>query len=180
MTTESLRTPSGTLMRPLEIVVAMARNRCIGRGGALPWRIPEDLRHFREITDGHAVIVGRKTFESIGRPLPGRDNIVVTRRRSSIEGATAAPTIEAALAAARAKAGDDGEIFVLGGAEIFRQVMSLADRLYVTEVDAAPEGDAYFPPLDPGVWREVRRDPHSHPQGDSAATSFVVYERRDR
>jgi dihydrofolate reductase len=150
----------------------------IGRGNQLPWRLPSDLKRFRALTLGHPVVIGRKTFESIGRPLAGRDNIVLTQGPMRIDGVTIAPTLDDALAIARQRAGPEGEVFVLGGAEVFRQTLPLADRLYVTEVDAEPPGDACFPLVDPGVWEEAVRDAWQHPAGDSAATSFVIYERR--
>lgn len=151
---------------PVTIVAAVARNRVIGRDNDLPWRIPEDLRRFKELTMGGVLVMGRKTYESIGRPLPGRRTVVVSRNPDlEIEGVEMAPSLEMALEIA---GGDD--VFVVGGGEIYRQAMGVADVLEITEVDAEPEGDTFFPEIDPNVWREVARTP-----GDGFA--FVRYER---
>ncbi|HEX7100279.1 MAG TPA: dihydrofolate reductase [Acidimicrobiia bacterium] len=151
---------------PVTIVAAVARNRVIGRDNDLPWRIPEDMRRFKELTMGGVLVMGRKTYESIGRPLPGRRTVVVSRNPDlEIEGVEMAPSLEMALEIA---GGDD--VFVVGGGEIYRQAMGVADVLEITEVDAEPEGDTFFPEIDPNVWREVARTP-----GDGFA--FVRYER---
>lgn len=151
---------------PVTIVAAVARNRVIGRDNDLPWRIPEDMRRFKELTMGGVLVMGRKTYESIGRPLPGRRTVVVSRNPDlEIEGVEMAPSLEMALEIA---GGDD--VFVVGGGEIYRQAMDVADVLEITEVDAEPEGDTFFPEIDPNVWREVARTP-----GDGFA--FVRYER---
>ena len=151
---------------PVTIVAAVARNRVIGRDNDLPWRIPEDLRRFKELTMGGVLVMGRKTYESIGRPLPGRRTVVVSRNPDlEIEGVEMAPSLEMALEIA---GGDD--VFVVGGGEIYRQAMGVADVLEITEVDAEPEGDTFFPEIDPADWREVARAP-----GDGF--SFVRYER---
>jgi dihydrofolate reductase len=139
------------------IIVARSRNGVIGRGGGLPWRLPEDLAHFKRTTMGHAMIMGRVTWDSIGRPLPGRRSIVVTRNR-----AWAAPGAEVAhdLASALALCGD-GESFLIGGAQLYAQALALApgaiSRLVVTEIDADFAGDAFFPAPDPARWRESSR-----------------------
>lgn len=147
----------------LTIIVARARNGVIGAGNSLPWRLPEDLRHFREMTTGHPVIMGRVTFESIGRPLPGRRNIVVTRdrqwRRAGCESAASlAEAIDLArrpgVATHDGEPCDPGEIFIAGGATLYREAIGLVDRLVVTEVDLEPDGDAHFDAPDPAVWRE--------------------------
>jgi dihydrofolate reductase len=139
----------------ISLIVAMARNRVIGRNNALPWRLPEDLKRFKAITMGHPIIMGRKTYESIGRPLPGRANIVVTRSgQFEAPGCTVVRSPQAALDAC---AGAD-EAFVIGGADIYRAFLDRADRLLVTEIDADFEGDAYFPDFDPEEWRETARE----------------------
>lgn len=151
---------------PVTIVAAVARNGVIGRDNDLPWRLPEDLRRFKQLTMGGVLVMGRRTYESIGRPLPGRRTIVVSRDPGlRIDGVEVAASLEEALARA-----GDGEVYVVGGGEIYRQAMGLADALEITEVDAEPEGDTFFPEIDPADWREVARAP-----GDGF--SFVRYER---
>lgn len=165
----------------IAFVVAVAENGVIGRDGKLPWHISSDLKYFRVMTMNKPVIMGRKTFESIGKPLDGRDNIVVTRQHDfTADGAYAVPTVEAALALAREKAAERevDEISVIGGAQIYGQTLDRADIIYLTEVHAAPEGDAIFPELDRTVWREVSRQRHEAGPRDSADYSLIVLERR--
>lgn len=153
---------------PLSLVVAVGRNGVIGREGKLPWHIPEDLKHFREITTGHAVVMGRKTYESIGRPLPKRRNIVISRTPGlTLPGCEVAPSLEDAIAMARKT---DPEPMVIGGGEVFRQALPLATRIYLTEVDRDVEGDVYFPALDRREWRETERR-------TSGELNFVTLER---
>jgi dihydrofolate reductase len=148
------------------IVAAVARNGVIGVDGGLPWRIPEDLRRFKALTLGHTLVMGRRTYESIGRPLPGRHTLVVTRNPDwSAEGVEVAASLEEALAVA-----DDDEVFVVGGAEIYAQAMDLADVLELTEVESEPIGDVCFPPVRWADWTEVGRQP-----GDGF--TFVTYHR---
>jgi dihydrofolate reductase len=163
----------------ISLVVAAAENGVIGRSGALPWRLKSELRHFRRLTMGHPLVMGRKTFESIGGPLEGRDNIVVSRSRRRFEGAAAADSLEGALAMARLSAERRGvnEIFVIGGAEIFAAALPVATRIHFTRVHAAPEGDAFFADPDPAVWREVARTPSRPAAGDDCAYSIVTLER---
>jgi len=162
----------------LSLVVAAARNNVIGKGNALPWSLPADLKHFREVTSGHAVIMGRKTFESIGRPLPNRRNIVITRQPGyAPEGVEAAGSLEAAVALAMADS-PEREAFVIGGGEIFRQALPIADRIYLTRVEADVEGDAFFPDLDPREWREVSRREGIVDEKNSLPHAFLVLERR--
>lgn len=161
-------------------IVAVAANRVIGQDNKLPWHLPADLKYFRAVTMGKPVIMGRKTFDSIGRPLPGRDNIVISRNPDwRADGVTAAPSLEAAIAAARAAAAarDADEIMIIGGAQIYALALPLADRLYVTEVALEPAGDSHFPALDPALWQETSRDPHAA-EGNSPAHSFLIYDRR--
>jgi len=141
---------------PITVVAAVARNGVIGRDGGLPWHLPEDLRRFKAMTMDHVLVMGRKTFESIGRALPGRTTIVVTRQPDwpAPEGVLVAPSVEAALQQAAAL-DDDG--LVVGGAEIYRQALDRADVLELTEVDAEPEGDVHFPEVDWSRWIETGR-----------------------
>lgn len=153
----------------LTAIAAVARNGVIGAQGDLPWRLPADLRRFKALTTGHVLVMGRKTFESIGRALPGRTTIVVTRRPGwSADGVRVASSVDDALAAA-AELGP--ETFVAGGAEIYAQTLAHADRLELTEVHAEPEGDTFFPELDRSAWLEVAREPHD-------GFDFVSYVRR--
>src|SRR3972149_7478103 len=140
------------------IIAALASNRIIGRGNRMPWHISDDLKRFKALTLGHPVVMGRKTFESIGKPLPGRDNIVVTRSQAfAAPGCRVVHSLAEALAAAQGAS----EVFVIGGAQIYALALPLADRLQLTEVDAAIDGDAYFPDFDRGAWREGSREPGS-------------------
>ena len=166
---------------PLALVVAMGRNRVIGRDGALPWRLRSDLQHFKALTVGRPVIMGRKTFQSIGKPLPGRENVVVTRDAGfSAEGVHVASSLEGAVRIAQDLAGQSGaeRISVIGGGEIYAQALPLADTLFVTEVDAAPEGDAFFPLIDPKIWRETSREEHETGAHDDHTFAFVTFEKR--
>jgi dihydrofolate reductase len=140
------------------LVAAVAANGVIGRDGQLPWRIPEDLAHFRRVTTGHVVVMGRKTFESMGRPLPRRTNIVVTRRPDWVaDGVVVAHSLESALETASTY---DGDVMVIGGGEIYRQAMAYADAQVLTEVHDSPDGDAHFPTFDADEWLEVEREKH--------------------
>src|SRR5262249_36173970 len=139
------------------LVAAIGDNSVIGRGGQLPWRLKSDLQHFKKVTLNRPVIMGRKTHESIGRLLPGRTNIVLTHYLSLVApGAVLATSLDAALSYARTDAAKRGvdEIMVIGGGDIFRATMAMADRLEITHVHVSPEGDALFPPIDPEVWQE--------------------------
>lgn len=163
-------------MSGLAVIFAVAENGVIGRDNGLPWRIPEDMRHFKRVTMGKPVIMGRKTWDSIGRPLPGRTNIVISRNPCfTAEGIEVAPSLDAALALAGPIAAADGagEVVVIGGAEIYRAAIPRADRLYTTEVHAIVDGDALLPEIDWNQWREASREFHS---GD-LDYSFVRYER---
>ncbi|HZI96676.1 MAG TPA: dihydrofolate reductase [Actinomycetales bacterium] len=137
------------------LVAAVGRNGVIGRDGQLPWPPTGDLKHFKRTTMGHTLVMGRKTYDSIGRPLPGRTTIVVTRQpRWHADGVTTASSLDRALALA------EGEVFVIGGGEIYRQAMPRADALLITEVDQAPDGDTTFPEIDPAHWVETSREQH--------------------
>ena len=155
------------------LVAAVAANGVIGRDGDLPWRIPEDLRHFKAVTLGKPVIMGRRTWQSIGRPLPGRRNIVVTRDAGFVAaGVETAASLDAALA----MVGDVAEAMVIGGGEIYAQALPRAGRLYLTEIHEDAEGDVHFPPVDRAAWRETARDDRPA-GGDAPAFSFVTLER---
>lgn len=160
-------------MQNLNVIVAMARNRVIGINNTLPWRLPADLQHFKALTMGHHLIMGRKTYESIGKPLPGRTTVIVTRNVDyHVEGCLTAKSIDAAIAAC----GADPEIFFVGGAELYAQVLSRADRLYLTEIQADYDGDAHFPEFERSVWQETARQENTSPDG--LGYHFVTYQRR--
>ena len=161
----------------VSIIVAMARNRTIGINNTLPWRIPDDLRRFKALTMGHHLIMGRKTFDSIGKPLPGRTTVVVTRNQElKIAGCHIAHSLEQAIAAC---AGDE-EIFVVGGAELYAQALPWVDALYITEIQQDVEGDAHFPEFDNAAWQEIARDPHSQTEPQALAYHFVTYQRKNK
>lgn len=161
-------------------VVAIAENGVIGQGGGMPWRLKSDLRRFRALTLGRPVLMGRKTYLSIGRPLPERTNIVVSRDPDfAAPGLVVAPRLDFALAIARGDAlrRKADAIMVIGGGDIYAQTMDIADRLEVTIVHAGPPGDAYFPPIDPAIWQENFRERHSAGSDDSADFTYVTYRR---
>ncbi len=166
----------------LVLIAAMGANRVIGRDNAMPWRMPTDLKRYRRLTMGKPMIMGRKTFLSIGKPLPGRESIVVTRDAGFAppEGVHVARSLDEALTlgAERAAAMGVDEIIVAGGGEIYAQAIGLADRLHLTEIAAAPPGDVVFPPVDPALFREVAREAHALAPPDDHAFTFVDYERR--
>ena len=166
---------------PISLVVAVAQNGVIGVAGGLPWRLKADLRRFRQVTMGKPMVMGRKTFESIGRALDGRDTIVVTRRAEpEAPDILIAGTIEEALdiAAERAQARGAGEICVIGGGEIFAAVMPLADCLHVTHIAARPVGDVFFPDISSAEWTEVSREALPSSEGDTADGLYAIYRRR--
>jgi dihydrofolate reductase len=159
----------------LSLVVAMAENRVIGHENRLPWHLPADLQHFKAITLGKPVLMGRKTWESIGRPLPGRTNIVITRDAGYVaEGCVVAHTLEEAVRAA----GEAAEVMVIGGAQLYRQALPLADTLYLTLVHAEIQGDTRFPAWQPGEWRETARSDHAADDSNPHAYSFITLERQ--
>ncbi|MGH6924944.1 MAG: dihydrofolate reductase [Propylenella sp.] len=167
--------------RPIVIVVGVGENGVIGVDGQLPWRVRADLRKFRAITMGKPIVMGRKTFESIGRALDGRDNILVSRQPGyRPPGAVVAPSLEAALTIAdeRAAARGADEICVVGGGEIYAAAFPLASRLHVTHVAASPKGDTIFPKISSEEWAEVSRERLPPGEGDTASAVHMVYERR--
>jgi dihydrofolate reductase len=172
---------SGGLV-PIALVVAVAENGVIGRGGQLPWRLPTDLKRFRTLTLGKPLVMGRKTYLSIGRPLDGRDTIVVTRQADfCAPGVHVATSLEAALARGRELAAARGadEIVVIGGEEVFRCALPLAQRIYLTLVHGHPPGDTRFALPDPTVWRETSREPMTQGPKDEFPADFIVLERQD-
>jgi dihydrofolate reductase len=157
----------------IKLVVAYSDNRVIGRDNALPWRLPSDLAHFKRTTLGHPIIMGRATWESLGRPLPGRLNIVLSRNpRFKADGATVHPSLKAALAACRT----EPIVCIIGGAQVFGHSLSVADQIIATEVHATVKGDVFFPPLDASQWEEIERAPQA--TENDYDFDFVVYRRR--
>ena len=157
------------------LVAAIGRNNVIGRDGQLPWRLKSDLKYFRAVTIGNPVVMGRKTYESIGKPLPGRTNIVLTKDLGLIvPGGVLANSMDAAMSFARKDALQRGvdEIMVIGGGDIFERMIPKADRLEITHVNASPDGDAFFPRIEPSDWREIKRV--SYPAGPDDDSSFDV------
>ena len=161
----------------ITLIAAVARNGVIGANNALPWRLPADLRRFRSLTTGHSIVMGRKTWESIGRALPGRRNIVVTRNRTyTATGADVVGSLKDALSLA----GDADEVFVIGGGQLYAEAMPRASRLLLTEIDADFDGDTFMPPPDRARWRETSREDHPPTSDRAFGYSFVVYEHADR
>ncbi len=159
----------------ISIIVAMAKNRTIGINNTLPWRCPEDLKHFKSLTMGHHMIMGRKTFDSIGKPLPGRTTVVVTRNQElKIDGCIVAHSLQQAIAACA----DDNEIFIVGGAELYTQALPLADTLYLTEIQQEVKGDAHFPEFDNKEWQEVSREQRNQQLPQPLDYHFVTYRRK--
>ncbi len=150
----------------ITVLAAVGANLVIGQGGEMPWHLPEDLSHFKAVTMGHTMVMGRKTYDSIGRALPGRRTIVITRQPG-----WHAPSVEVShsLAEALALAGP-ADVFVVGGSEVYREAMPYADQMLLTEVEQSPEGDAFFPAFTSGDWRETTREPHN-------GYAFVTYDR---
>lgn len=164
----------------LALIVAMAKNHVIGINNNLPWHLSEDLKYFKRVTMGKPIIMGRKTFDSIGRPLPGRTNIVVTRNEDyQADGVKVVHSLKAALELCNSIAVIDGsdEAMVIGGAELYKQALPLADYLYLTEVHAQVNGDAYFPEFDRNNWQEIARDNYKAVEPNPYDYSFTVLER---
>ncbi|MHB1678208.1 MAG: dihydrofolate reductase [Sulfuriferula sp.] len=163
-------------MRPIiSLIAAVSRDGVIGIRNSLPWHLPADLRYFKKLTLGHTIVMGRKTFESVGRPLPGRTNLIISRE------AYAAPTgteVVHSIDSAITFCADQNEVFFIGGGEIFQQIMSLAQRLYLTEIDMEiAQGDAWFPEFDKTVWKETQREAQ-YDEASQCAFDFVIYERQ--
>ncbi|MGQ0457077.1 MAG: dihydrofolate reductase [Hyphomicrobium sp.] len=164
----------------ISLVVAVAENGVIGKNGGLPWRLSSDLKTFRRLTMGKPIVMGRRTYESIGKPLDGRDNIVVTRDAAfAPDGVSTADSVGDALTLARVLARTSGadEVMVIGGAAIYEATLPIADRIYLTRVHAAPEGDRRFDALKPNVWTEQSREPLPQGPKDEHAATLIVYDR---
>jgi len=162
----------------VSIVVAMTPERVIGKDGGLPWRLPADLKHFRRLTLGHPVVMGRKTFESIHKPLDGRTNIVMTQRSGwEAPGCLVAANVETALELAMQHAAPTREVMILGGAAVYALFLPHTDRMYVTCVDAHVQGDTFFPVYDVAEWQETAREDHAADERNPHAFSFRVLER---
>lgn len=160
-------------MKNLSLIVAVSKNGVIGVKNALPWHLPEDLKQFRALTTGHNIIMGRKTYDSLGRLLPNRTTVIVTRNQQyKIEGALIAHSLHDAI---QLCASDD-EAFIIGGAELYQAGLKVANKLYITEVDLQVEGDAFFPAIDQAVWQETSREAHTSAQGLNF--SYVTYLRK--
>lgn len=157
----------------ISLIVAHARNRVIGHGGGMPWHLPADLAHFKAVTMGKPIVMGRRTYESIGKPLPGRRNIVLTSDHAFLaDGILAAHSLDEALALA----GETDEVMVIGGGHLYREALPYARRVYLTEIDAAVAGDTFFPDLE-GDWREVAREDRAADELNPYPLSFVTLER---
>jgi dihydrofolate reductase len=160
----------------ISVIVAVARNGVIGRDRRLPWHLPADLKRFKELTMGHHIVMGRKTWESINRLLPGRTSVIVTRNKDfQVPGAK----IASSLAEALSLGAEDAEVFVIGGAEIFAAALPLAQRLYLTNVDADVAGDTYMPTLDLSGWRLLSEESHPAVAPDTPPWRFAIYERNN-
>lgn len=157
----------------ISIVVAISENRAIGKDNKLLWYLPNDLKHFKAITSGHTVIMGRKTYESVGKPLPNRRNIIITRQDIKIEGCEVVNSIKAALELCRT----EREVFIVGGAEIYKQSLHLTDRIYLTVVHQQFEGDSFFPEIKKTDWLQASREDHQPDDKNSLPYSFITYER---
>jgi dihydrofolate reductase len=158
----------------LSIIVAIAKNNAIGKDNQLLWHISEDLKYFRQVTSGHTVIMGRKTFESIGKPLPNRKNIVISRTLAPQDGITVVPSIAEALQ----HVSNETEAFVIGGGAIYRETFPLAQKLYITQVHETYRGDTFFPAINPTEWQEVSRENVACGAQFPHAFSFIVYVRK--
>jgi dihydrofolate reductase len=158
----------------INIVVAIAANNAIGKNNKLLWHLPKDLRHFKELTTGHTVIMGRKTFDSVGKPLPNRRNIVVTRQNIQIDGCEVVNSLEAALELAKGEA----ELDIIGGAEIYKQAMPLTNYIYLTIVHQDFDADTFFPEIDYSKWQELNREDHEPDEKHAFPFSFITLKRR--
>lgn len=160
-------------MSRLSLIVAIANNGVIGIDNTLPWHLPEDLKRFKALTMGHHIIMGRKTYDSLGRLLPGRTTVIVTRNADyEVEGALIAHSLEQAIALC----GNDDEVFLIGGAELYRAGLGISNKLYITEIDLDVAGDAHFPQIDDAQWQETAREAHVSEKG--LRFSYVTYQRK--
>jgi dihydrofolate reductase len=164
----------------LSLLVAMAKNRVIGRNNRLPWHLPADLKHFKFLTMGQTIVMGRKTFESIGKPLPGRANIIITHQTDyEVLGATVVNSLENALMICEETSTDNSENFIIGGEKLYRQTLKLCQRIYITEIQRDFEGDVYFPEFDLTDWKETQRDKRISDNDDRLEFHFVVLDRKE-
>jgi dihydrofolate reductase len=162
----------------ISLIVAMGENGVIGGSGHIPWHLPADFEHFKDLTMGHPIVMGRKTSESIGKPLPGRTNIVITRDANyRREGIVAVASLEAAVLAAASALGGD-EMFVIGGAEIYKLFLPQAEKLYITKVDGDFKGDVFFPEWEEGKWRLVSSEKQKKDEKNAFDFAYLVYERK--
>lgn len=158
----------------ISLLVAMDQNRTIGKDNDLPWYLPADLKYFKKVTMGHPIVMGRKTYESIGKPLPGRENIIITRDHAYVvAGAKVVHTIQDAIDLA-----GNEEVFVIGGAEIFKQILADSDRLYITEIEHEFDGDTYFPEINKNEWMVVSKEKGIKDEKNPYDYNFVVYEKK--
>lgn len=163
----------------LSLLVAMAKNRVIGRNNKLPWHLPADLKHFKFLTMGQTIVMGRKTYESIGKPLPGRTNIIITRQTGyEVPGAIVVNSIDDALLTCKETRSINAENFIIGGEELYRQTLKICQRIYITEIQRDFEGDAYFPAFDPNEWEETQRDKHISESDVNLEYHFIVFDRK--
>lgn len=156
------------------IIVAIAQNHAIGKNNQLLWHMPNDLKHFKTITSGHTVIMGRKTYDSVGKPLPNRRNIVITRQKIDIAGCEVVNSLDEAIALCK----NEKEIFIVGGAEIYRQAMPVTNRIYLTIIHHDFDGDTFFPEIDESKWEETEREDYQPDEKNKFAYSFITLERR--
>lgn len=160
-------------MTTVSLIVAVANQNVIGLNNTLPWHLPEDLKHFRALTTGHHIIMGRKTYESLNRLLPDRTSVIVTRNRDyQVAGAVIAHSLQDAIAQCQ----QDEEVFIIGGAELYKEGLLLADKLYITQIELEVAGDAYFPVFDADAWQKVAYEPHISASG--LAFSYATYVRK--
>lgn len=160
----------------ISLIVAMDQNRVIGKNNELPWHLPADLQYFKKVTMGHPIIMGRKTFESIGRVLPGRENVIVTRNQDfKAEGSVVLHDIEQIKTFADSR---DEEVFVIGGAEIFKEILPVTDRLYITEIHETFEGDTFFPVIDENQWDKISSNSGSIDEKNRYAHDFIILQKK--
>lgn len=158
----------------ISLVAAVSTNQVIGKNNQLIWHLPADLKHFKNITTGHTILMGRKTFDSIGKPLPNRRNIIISRSKNLVDGCEVADSLEVALKLCEAET----EIFIIGGAEIYKQSMQFANRIYLTKIHQKFEGDTFFPEIDLKIWQETFREDFSADEKNKFAYSFVTLNKR--
>jgi dihydrofolate reductase len=157
----------------ISLVVAVSSNNVIGKNNQLIWHLPADLKHFKQITTGHTVFMGRKTYDSIGKPLPNRRNVVISRSVTEIEGCEVAPSLEDALQLSS----EEKEVFIIGGAEIYRQALPLADCIYLTRIHQDFDGDTFFPQIDLHLWQETKREDFLPDEKNKFSYSFITLNR---